>query len=56
MEKNMKYLCITLSIFLSGCISSPDIAGTNKDVCSGKPAYFGADSKPCKITFYKLPF
>lgn len=56
MEKNMKYLCITLSIFLSGCISNPDITASNRNICGDKPAHLGADSKPCRMTFYKLPF
>lgn len=43
---------------LSGCINVSSGSGvlTNREICSGKPAYASADPTPCKFTFLKIPF
>jgi starvation-inducible outer membrane lipoprotein len=58
MEKNIKYLLITSCLMLSGCINLSDATGnaSSRDICSGKPAHMGAESKPCRVTFFKQSF
>jgi len=58
MEKNIKYLLITLCLMLSGCINLSEASGnlSDRQICGGKPAYLSHNSEPCRFTFFKQSF